>query len=1255
MGADILAKEDNSNITIKAGNDINISAVQDYEYEKQYSKDKGGTFGTTTTREDITASLTNIKSNITAGSNLSITTGNDLTSIGTNFTAINGNMDFDIGNDLNLYNAMDYNYEYHYLKKEKFDFASAIANVGAAVAVGALTGGAGAAVMAGAASSMGASQMTKGSVDIKLDYDETTIGNNLKGNNINISTGNNATLISTNINAMNNINLDIGNELLIGSAEEKHQHKQSHESWGGDIGKAALGGAITGLATGLGVNAGAYMGAYSGVALGGATSTSALAGAYTGGILLGGSAAMGSSGVGAVISRNEQGELKGTYTTNQIGSDLTAINDINITTNNNLNIVGSDLLSGNNTILTSNNGSVNILAAIETIITEESKTKTAGKGVKFNHSGGSYTIDGKVEKKTNSNQITTQMARSSNIKSANSIVISSGNSNNTENRQDINIMGSNIIAENDILLDSNKGNINVVSQELLKEVLNKEQVQTITISTGISNTFIKTAKDAKNAMEHKNGYQDNKEGNISAGVNLAFDALNNYLTLGTLGFGFSTSVSYNNTETNTSQNAVFNQGSAIISNKGSIDLNAEKDINIKGSMISTEGENKEINLTSNNGNINIIASKDVVEMSSDTDSNSYSFGGGVGSVSPTGFNFGYDKSTSNTIAYSESYNNSSIQNKNGSINIRTKNTNNADKGNVSVIGANIEGKDINIDVANNLIVESLQNKEYSNTKSENYGGSVGGSAGAFGLNFGGGFDKKERNWVDNQTSIIGNNSVVINTKNNTNIKGAIIASGSYEDVDIPETEWTTDITSGETAKTKRVFKDNGNLVLNTGSLTYSDIYDNNTEKNQNLNVGLGTTINFGFSNGGVDIEQTTKATIGNGKITIGGHTLTDNETITQDGTIVAKSEENTGINRDVNNSQEITKNETTGGWNIDVSVNIPELLDLIDKGPEQYTKDQIDKAKENINKVKEKIEQAKNITKEQYEKIKNALISQKEELKTTYSVYLSAMAKAEPGSKEYYEAKAKCEAIAMMIDENDQALGSLSRNYESGKDGAAAVNAKYNEQTGKWESTKGDKGGFSYGDYQIETGTTDATMNKYLDYLKTCAGNDESYSTIYNLLIDAGGFDGAKAGTNEFISTWKAIATSEDFKDVFSKSQKEFIALNNYTPVANTFENTFGININDYSSALKDVLWSQSVQHSAKGNETIINNALNNGNINSNSSERDIIEALYNARADYMRNRAKMDEKIIYKRTTEERNEALRRLRDSINQLMKGK
>ena len=277
---------------------------------------------------------------------------------------------------------------------------------------------------------------------------------------------------------------------------------------------------------------------------------------------------------------------------------------------------------------------------------------------------------------------------------------------------------------------------------------------------------------------------------------------------------------------------------------------------------------------------------------------------------------GFNKSTSDTKAYLESYTNSAIENKNGSINIRTKNTNDADKGNVSVIGANIDGKDINIDVANNLIVESLQNKEYSNTKSENYGGTVGNSLGGFSANYGNGFDKKERNWVDNQTSIIGNNSVVINTKNNTNIKGVIIASGSYND-------------NGD-------FVDNNNLSLDTKTLTYSDIYDNDTEKRQNIGAGIGTTVSFNYSNGGKNKEQITRATIGNGNI------------------VIADNNDISSLNRNVNKSQEITKSENTGGWNVDVSVNIPGLIELSQDGFDKFTDKKLHEAKVNTIELAEK-------------------------------------------------------------------------------------------------------------------------------------------------------------------------------------------------------------------------------------------------------------------------------------------------------------
>lgn len=715
-----------------------------------------------------------------------------------------------------------------------------------------------------------------------------------------------------------NINLNIGGNISITETEERHEYQKTHDTWGGDIGMAALGGAMTGLAGGLGMGAGNFIG-----------------GSLTG-LAMSGASAFGSSNVGAVISENRKGTSNGTYTTNQIGSDIVALNNINITTNNNLNIAGSDLTSGNDTTLTSNNGSVNILAAIEIQTTEESKTKTNWKGIDFTHTNSSVGVSASVERNTKSNTTTTQYAKSSNIQSGNNIAINSSNNNisstplstsstspltnegkesNNTNKQNINIIGSNIIAENDIKLNADNGDINVVSQELLQDVLDRQKTETITASVGISNTFAKTAMDIADGINQHNGYNNNAEGYASLATNLVFDGLNNLLTLGTLGFGVSADISYTNTETNTSQNNTYNQSSNIISNKGNIDLTAENDINIKGSTIATNGENKEINLTSNNGDINITASKDTINMNSNTDSDTVSLGGGVGLTGPTGLYAGYDKSKSDTNAYGTSYNNSVISNTNGTINIKTENTTNKENnGNVLISGANIEGKDINIDVANNLTVESLQDTYYSKTETNSYGGTVGTSWGSLSANYSDGFDKTDSKWVNNQTSIIGNNSVNINTNNNTDIKGAVIASGSYDE-------------NGN-------FIDNNNLSLNTKELDYKDINDFHIEetKGGGFSTSLGTDPDKGkaniapsgsttisMKNTGSEKEQITRATIGNGNITIGGQTQSEDSTLL------------TGLNRDVNNGQKITKDLITGALDESVTIDNRILLGFIEQ------------------------------------------------------------------------------------------------------------------------------------------------------------------------------------------------------------------------------------------------------------------------------------------------------------------------------------
>lgn len=56
-----------------------------------------------------------------------------------------------------------------------------------------------------------------------------------------------------------NINLNIGGNISITETEERHEYQKTHDTWGGDIGRATLGGAITGAMAGAGVNGGEYL------------------------------------------------------------------------------------------------------------------------------------------------------------------------------------------------------------------------------------------------------------------------------------------------------------------------------------------------------------------------------------------------------------------------------------------------------------------------------------------------------------------------------------------------------------------------------------------------------------------------------------------------------------------------------------------------------------------------------------------------------------------------------------------------------------------------------------------------------------------------------------------------------------------------------------------------------------------------------------------------------------------------------------
>ena len=110
-----------------------------------------------------------------------------------------------------------------------------------------------------------------------------------------------------------------------------------------------------------------------------------------------------------------------------------------------------------------------------------------------------------------------------------------------------------------------------------------------------------------------------------------------------------------------------------------------------------------------------------------------------------------------------------------------------------------------------------------------------------------------------------------------------------------------------------------NLKINLENINYTDLKD--TSENSSYSFSVGTTLGInaqgqkvsshwqdgtttiGFSNAGQDKEGLTHSTIGQGEITVGGE----------------KSQAG-GINRDLSKTQIITKDEKSGGFNVNLNI-----------------------------------------------------------------------------------------------------------------------------------------------------------------------------------------------------------------------------------------------------------------------------------------------------------------------------------------------
>lgn len=182
-------------------------------------------------------------------------------------------------------------------------------------------------------------------------------------------------------------------------------------------------------------------------------------------------------------------------------------------------------------------------------------------------------------------------------------------------------------------------------------------------------------------------------------------------------------------------------------------------------------------------------------------------------------------------------------------------------------------------------------------------------------------------------------------------------------------------------------------------------------------------------------------------------------------------------------------------------------------------------------------------------------------------------------------------------------LGSLSQYYETGT----------NADPGAVSNVNGDPGGTSFGLYMFSSKA--GTLDAFRTWLRNYQGN-----AIYNGFAatldkaygeNTSGAAAAGYGPN-FESAWRELGHGVN-KGEFANAQTEYWGTERYSTLISRLQSKYpSLNLNDYSIALKNVLWSRSVQHGVDGAYNVVTRAIDNrlGGFKM-QSEAELIEAIY--------------------------------------------
>jgi len=216
------------------------------------------------------------------------------------------------------------------------------------------------------------------------------------------------------------------------------------------------------------------------------------------------------------------------------------------------------------------------------------------------------------------------------------------------------------------------------------------------------------------------------------------------------------------------------------------------------------------------------------------------------------------------------------------------------------------------------------------------------------------------------------------------------------------------------------------------------------------------------------------------------------------------------------------------------------------------------------------------------------------------------------------------EALSIIQDQQDQAegqLGSIAAKYESGSQGIDAIG--YDRQ-----------GGTSYGTYQISSRA--GTMAQFINYLK-----DEAPEWARRLQACGRANTGSTRG--RMPREWAQIAAEDPAR--FEKLQYNFIKESHYEQALGSISADKGFDIAGRSAALKEALWSTSVQHGPRGAAIIFGRAIDRlSQRNGEVTDKALINEIYTRRANYFRSSTRQVRNAVRQRFHDEKMVVLAKL-----------